>query len=152
MLWYDECVLRFSDRLFFDTVSYRPGVFLLMGEEVKVNAKEDFRKRLEKLMDESSREVENSAKRFLTKEIEFTDFETIYSLMQCTPDLSGGDCTACLAEAIERLSICCAGSLGGGVLLPSCAVRYHFHLFYENDTNCSADVLELPPPPWPTGQ
>ncbi|KAE8673475.1 hypothetical protein F3Y22_tig00111783pilonHSYRG00451 [Hibiscus syriacus] len=65
--------------------------------------------------------------------------QTLYSLGQCTPDLSSSDCDRCLRFAIGNLR---RGSQGGRVLSPSCNVRYEIYPFY-NQTGVA-------PPPAPT--
>ncbi|PON47919.1 Mitogen-activated protein kinase kinase kinase [Parasponia andersonii] len=136
-------MLRYSNRSFFDTVDERPRVALINTANVK--EPDPFRITIEQIMNDSASEVDNGAKRFLTKEVTFTAFQTIYTLMQCTPDLSGDDCTRCLRDAIGRLSICCTGKLGGRVLFPSCNVRYEMYPFYYEST--SNPTVVFPPPP-----
>uniref|UniRef100_M4DAZ8 Gnk2-homologous domain-containing protein n=1 Tax=Brassica campestris TaxID=3711 RepID=M4DAZ8_BRACM len=45
-----------------------------------------------------------------------TALENIYALMQCTPDLSSGDCDNCLRQSARDYQSCC-GQKQGGVLL-----------------------------------
>ncbi|PON64538.1 Gnk2-like domain containing protein [Trema orientale] len=143
VIWYDECTLRYSNRSFFDTVDERPRVALL--NTANVTERDHFQNTLEQIMTDSASEVDNGAKSFLTKEVKFNGFQTIYTLMQCTPDLSGDDCTRCLRDAIARLAICCNGKLGGRVLFPSCNVRYELYPFYYETT--SNPTVVFPPPP-----
>lgn len=53
--------------------------------------------------------------------------QTMYTLGQCTPDLTAIDCDQCLKIAIGRLPI----SQGGRVLQPSCNVRYEIYPFFN---------------------
>lgn len=148
VMWYDECMLRYSNQSFFDMVDLWPRVALL--NTANVTDPVSFREKLEQIMNDSASEVNSGAKRFLTKEVNFDGFQTIYTLMQCTPDLSGADCTSCLRDAIARLSICCNGKLGGRVLFPSCNVRYELYPFYYQKTTPPAVVLPSPSPPPPS--
>ena len=65
--------------------------------------------------------------------------QTLYSLVQCTPDLSGTDCNNCLQDAIKILPSCCSGKQGGRIVFPSCNLRYELYQFYET-------VATVPPP------
>ncbi|GAU14931.1 hypothetical protein TSUD_47240 [Trifolium subterraneum] len=56
------------------------------------------------------------------------NFQTIYGLVQCTPDLSFQDCLDCLNGAIAYLPI---SKFGGRVVEPSCNVRYESYPFYN---------------------
>ncbi|PNX58906.1 cysteine-rich receptor-like protein kinase, partial [Trifolium pratense] len=56
------------------------------------------------------------------------NFQTIYGLVQCTPDLSLQDCMDCLNGAISYLP---NSKFGGGVVEPSCNIRYESWRFYD---------------------
>ncbi|KAF3966156.1 hypothetical protein CMV_009725 [Castanea mollissima] len=87
----------------------------------------------------------------------------MYSLVQCTPDLSSFDCNRCLQEAISNVSTCCSGKQGGRVMYPSCTIRYEVSPFYQIQAVAPpvpAPVpilgqppipLLLPPPPGKSG-
>lgn len=60
-----------------------------------------------------------------------TENQTIYALLQCTPDLDVNNCSDCLKGAISKIPDCCGGKRGGRVLKPSCSLRYETTLFYE---------------------
>jgi hypothetical protein len=59
------------------------------------------------------------------------NFETIYGLVQCTPDLSLQDCNRCLDAAISEIPSCCINKIGDRVVKPSCIIRYESYLFYD---------------------
>ncbi|KAM1320216.1 hypothetical protein ACFX13_005232 [Malus domestica] len=62
---------------------------------------------------------------------ESTTNQTIYALVQCTPDLDKQNCSDCLKGAISKIPDCCGGKQGGRVLKPSCNLRFEATLFYE---------------------
>ena len=68
--------------------------------------------------------VPAGADKFGVNQVNISEFQTLYSLVQCTPDLSNTDCNSCLQAAINHLRICCSGKQGGRVHFPSCHVRY----------------------------
>ncbi|PON84308.1 Gnk2-like domain containing protein [Trema orientale] len=80
-------------------------------------------------------EAANGAKRFRTKETKVSAVNTIYSLLQCTPDLSSEQCERCLKDAIGLIPLCCDGKEGATILLPSCNVRYEMFPFYNQTSN-----------------
>ena len=49
---------------------------------------------------------------FATKEAMFSSSLTLYSLVQCTPDLSSFDCNKCLEGAKANLPTYCSGKQG----------------------------------------
>ncbi|KAL5578004.1 hypothetical protein UlMin_019703 [Ulmus minor] len=128
--WYDGCMLRYSDQSFFNSVDDLPSIILV--NTMNVLDPVNFRMDLEKVMNESADEAENGAKKFITKEYKnLPGIEPIYSLMQCTHDLSGVECTRCLREGIGKLTLCCVDKLGGRILFPSCSVRYETYTFFN---------------------
>jgi hypothetical protein len=85
------------------------------------------------------------AKKFAVNKTSFNAFQNIYSLAQCTPDLSSSDCNRCLSAAIAGLPNCCSSKIGGRVLFPSCYIHYEITEFYD----ATAVAAESPPPPPP---
>ncbi|KAL5081060.1 hypothetical protein RYX36_009481 [Vicia faba] len=131
VIWYNECMLRYSDYYFFSAVD-KSGFSLTNTADV--SNKKTFIPLLHSFMnqtaDKAARPLKN--KKFATNEIRVSEFETLYCLAQCTPDLSPNDCRTCLSSAIEELPTCCNGKVGGRYLNPSCNVRYELYPFYRS--------------------
>ncbi|XP_068324845.1 cysteine-rich receptor-like protein kinase 10 [Pyrus communis] len=128
VIWYDECMLRYSYESFFSTSAENPGVFLMNTQNVMEQTR--FNQVLAASMNEVATEAANDAYKFAAKQTKFSDQITLYSLGQCTQDLSAAVCNRCLAVAIAQLPSCCSGKQGGRVLFPSCNVRYEIYTFY----------------------
>lgn len=60
-----------------------------------------------------------------------SESSTIFGLVQCRPDLSSGDCGACLEEATAALVDCCNFQTGVRVLKPDCTIQYEIRIFYN---------------------
>ncbi|GAB4830948.1 hypothetical protein Ancab_004978 [Ancistrocladus abbreviatus] len=73
---------------------------------------------------------------YATKQVAFSDKDSIYSLVQCTPDLSPEDCNLCLQAAIVEVL---AGYqyCGARLLSCSCYLSYEFYAFYAGQTEAS---------------
>lgn len=140
VIWYEECMLRYSNRSFFNIMEEEP--YLMMQYAANVTEPEHFRKVLQNILDEFASEAEHGAKSFLTKEVKFTGNLYIYGLMQCTPDLSGADCTECLRQAIGNLTVFAKGKQGGRVHKPNCNV-----LFYTFDKISAKPPVPIESPP-----
>ncbi|KAK7853327.1 cysteine-rich receptor-like protein kinase 25 [Quercus suber] len=80
--------------------------------------------------------VRAGAKKFGTKEATFTALQTLYTLAQCTPDITG-----VFKIAINTLPGCCGGKQMGSVLFLSCIVKYAVSPFYKR-----ANTLAPTPP------
>ncbi|KAM4101938.1 hypothetical protein ACB094_05G184100 [Castanea mollissima] len=133
VIWYDECMLRYSNRSFFSIMEDEPSKILwnLLDITEPNRFIQLAAKTLSDLVPLAAANASSGAKRFGTKETKFTDSQTLYNLVQCLPDLSSFDCNRCLREAITNLSTAFGGKRGGRVLNPSCNVRYEVFAFYH---------------------
>ncbi|XP_075505506.1 cysteine-rich receptor-like protein kinase 15 isoform X2 [Primulina tabacum] len=77
------------------------------------------------------------------------DFQTLFSLVQCTPDLSSEDCGSCLIGAIADIPRFCNNKRGCRVLKPSCILRYEDTTFYNETRLQELQALAATPPPQP---
>ncbi|KAG6789555.1 hypothetical protein POTOM_005659 [Populus tomentosa] len=146
VLWYDLCLLRYSNRAFFATMDQDPGVFLFKSQNI-ADEPERFNRLVATTMNDTVTQATiatSGGKKFAVGEY-FTKSPNLYSLAQCTPDLSSSDCNRCLRIAISILSSCCSQSPGASILYPSCNVRYETFKFYNITT-----VAAKPPPPPPS--
>ncbi|XP_062160720.1 cysteine-rich receptor-like protein kinase 10 isoform X2 [Alnus glutinosa] len=139
--WYDECMLRYSNQYIFSRMVTDPSIFMWNTRNISEQNRFDLLVRT--TMNDLASGVSNvgsGAKKFGTKEANFTALQTLYALVQCTADLSGSDCNSCLQIAIANLPGCCGGKEGARVLFPSCTVRFEVYPFYQS-------VATFPPPP-----
>lgn len=130
-MYYDKFMLRYSSRLIFGVMKPNPAVYLVnVNNETEVD---QFNQVLGNLMsnlkDEAS--LGYSYRKYATDNATATNFQTLYGMVQCTPDLSQQDCFDCLDRAISQIPNCCNGKIGGRVLTPSCSIRYENYSFYE---------------------
>lgn len=95
----------------------------------------------------------NSRQKFAAGHATVPGGETIYALVQCTPDIDNGNCSYYLKNCISAIPGCCGGKKGARILKPSCNIRYEDGLFYESTAdsvvNVSAQVIPTTPAPIP---
>ncbi|XP_047311011.1 cysteine-rich receptor-like protein kinase 25 [Impatiens glandulifera] len=143
---YDGCTLRYSSRSL--TGSVAANLFLYMWNVGNATNVTQFNQELGTLMADLRTKASKGGSRlkFAAATRTIQDFQTLYGLVQCTPDLTEQQCNNCLLNAIAQIPNCCDGKKGGRVITWSCYLRFETYLFY-NDTR----VLELlsPPPPSP---
>ncbi|KAI3981186.1 hypothetical protein MKX01_016321 [Papaver californicum] len=82
---------------------------------------------------------------FSTGTKNYTRVNTVYGMVQCTPDLTPSICATCLRSAIQLIPIYCYGKRGARVLYPSCTFRYEIYPFYGQ--SIYATTQSLPPAP-----
>ncbi|KAF5190815.1 Cysteine-rich receptor-kinase-like protein [Thalictrum thalictroides] len=132
--WYDECMLRYSDRYIFNTMFTLPNAYSYNPTTVATATTAQFnqavRNLLNNLLQVASRG--NSVRKFATRQTRTgpSNNITLYGLAECTPDLNRQQCRDCLTGTAEKLPECCNGRIGGRVLYPSCNFRYEIGRFY----------------------
>ncbi|KAK9286715.1 hypothetical protein L1049_015118 [Liquidambar formosana] len=140
--WYDNCTLRYSNRTIFGTVELRPHFYWWIVDNASnvIQFNQTLRTLLANLQIQAA--SGGSLRKFATAEANFMSFETVYALVQCTPDLTDAQCSNCLDGAIAAIPDCCEGKQGGRILFPSCNLRWSISQFYESTPDA--------PPPQPS--
>ncbi|XP_068314885.1 cysteine-rich receptor-like protein kinase 10 [Pyrus communis] len=99
----------------------------------------------ESILNDLVTEASKASSKFATKEVHVTGSNiTLYSLAQCTQDLSTAVCNSCLRVAVAHVVSTNGGIDGGQFICPSCNVRYETVPFYGKPR-----VHHIPPPPPP---
>ncbi|KAE8728665.1 putative Cysteine-rich RLK 29 [Hibiscus syriacus] len=132
VVWYDECLLRYSNQNIFSVLAVSPTVYMYNTQNI---TDQDYFNELLAAsvlvaMNSMSIQSENEppgAKKFAANDTQISRNQTLYILQQCTPDLSGTDCRGCLQFARRNLP---TGRRGGRLLSPSCNIRYETYPFY----------------------
>ncbi|XP_043689497.1 putative receptor-like protein kinase At4g00960 [Telopea speciosissima] len=137
IIWYDFCMLRYSNRSIFSTMEATPYSHLINTNNVSNS--DQFDQALGDLMNGlvSTAASGSSTRKYAANDTTVTSLKKIYGLVQCTPDLSQYDCNRCLVGAVDTMSNCCDGvrKQGGRVLRPSCSARYELNdPFYQTST------------------
>ncbi|KAL6282131.1 hypothetical protein ACE6H2_013060 [Prunus campanulata] len=135
VIWYDDCMLRYSNESFFSTMAETPRLFMWNTQNATEQTR--FNQVLSTRMNEVATEAANDTDKFATSQGNVSGFVSIYSLGQCTQDLSSADCNRCLRGAIAQFPNCCSGKEGARVLYPSCTVRYEVYPFYQQNSTSS---------------
>ncbi|XP_050147752.1 cysteine-rich receptor-like protein kinase 25 isoform X26 [Malus sylvestris] len=150
IVWYAHCMLRYSNESL-STLYESPSISA--WNEQNATEWNRFNQVLGKSMNEVVTEATNTANKFAMKQANISRFLSVYSVAQCTWDLSEVDCNRCLKLAVSRLRSCCEGRKGGRVLMPSCNVRFEIYPFYlQNATSEPAPAPKALPPPAPKGR
>ncbi|WCJ20324.1 cysteine-rich RLK (RECEPTOR-like protein kinase) 26 [Euphorbia peplus] len=146
---YDLCSLRYSNRSIFGVEETEPTLSLV--NTVNASNVNEFT-RAQQTLSSRLRGLTAGGGSTLKFAVgsEGAGFETVYGLMQCSPDLSGQQCDDCLGQAIGGIADCCAGRKGGVVNKPSCQVRFEDQLFYQLTPSGTPLPPATSPPPPPT--
>lgn len=143
VIWYNNCIVRYSNVSFFGKIADEPEI--TTWTESRVMEPERFNRLLENTMTELVTKASNATigdKKFAVKKENYTEFQSLYCLLECSPDLSGLDCNRCLKSQVAQLPTCCAGKEGGNGYNPSCYIRFEVFPFY----NEMSSSIPFPPP------
>ncbi|CAI9773319.1 unnamed protein product [Fraxinus pennsylvanica] len=148
IIWYNECMLRYSNQSIVSSVQQYAKVSFYNTQNI-TNEPDRFEQLLADTLNEIATEASTNltGKKFATKAVNFTAFQRLYTLAQCTPDLSISDCNSCLQDLISRLPSCCANSQGALILFTSCNIRYEVYPFYNSTSAPAPNTRPLAPPP-----
>ncbi|CAM0153071.1 unnamed protein product [Urochloa decumbens] len=100
----------------------------------------------------------NSSRRYATSMVEVSStLMTIYSLAQCTPDLTPTECWECLQYISQQMMSEFGGQKGGRYVIVRCNIRYEVYQFYQGESkeHIASPPIAVPPttpavPPTPT--
>ncbi|QCE09574.1 cysteine-rich repeat secretory protein 38-like [Vigna unguiculata] len=130
IIWYDNCMFKYSDTEFFGTTDDRIKIY--MWNSKRASDPTTFNpKTIEFLSGISKKAWVNNPKLYASGEQKLENSDTLYGMAQCTRDLSSYDCNKCLADAINDFPRCCAGQIGGRVVGGSCNFRYELYPFLK---------------------
>ncbi|CAH8359056.1 unnamed protein product [Eruca vesicaria subsp. sativa] len=146
VLYYDECIVRYSNRNILSTLDTNVGLILNNGQNITSNQKDQFRDLVLSTMNQAASEAAESSRKFDARRANWTRSQSLYGLVQCTPDLTGQDCLSCLQQGINQLPV---DKIGGRFIVPSCNSRYEIYPFYNESaiTTPPPPPVSVPPPP-----
>ncbi|KAG9454220.1 hypothetical protein H6P81_007124 [Aristolochia fimbriata] len=149
-IWYDLCFLRYSDANFFS--SNERDVVYRKWNNINTTDRAGFNRVLGDLMRErlipravlaanDSESPPRGSVLYAAGKATFDAFQDVYGLVQCTQDLSNGDCRNCLEHIVKEIPRCCDNKIGARVIALKCQLRFETFLFYD------APPLQQAPPP-----
>uniref|UniRef100_A0A6N2NAZ6 Protein kinase domain-containing protein n=1 Tax=Salix viminalis TaxID=40686 RepID=A0A6N2NAZ6_SALVM len=140
---YELCMIRYSNRSLFGVVDNQRVFYKANGQNVLDATL--FNQALQTLFARLQAKAAsgNSLKKFASGN-QSTGVETVYATVQCTPDLSEGQCSSCLLVLFRMITNCCNGNVNGKIgarlTAPSCNLRWERVNFFNG-------TLEILPPP-----
>ncbi|KAL5206593.1 hypothetical protein ABZP36_034802 [Zizania latifolia] len=142
---YDACLLRYSDEQFFSTANPHKAfyVYITAGpvDQVSMAAARS------SLMDELAKTAADSPLLLANSSTPYPgspEGMKMQGLVQCTRDLTAGQCTWCLTTYIAKLPEAFPNYTGGAIKGYSCYVRYQIGAFLITLPPA------MPPPPSPS--
>jgi len=134
VIWYNYCILRYSNRNFFGNLTTTPSWEIVESNKNSTDPEE--LQKAESYMQSLKREATvESNKLYAMGGFNLSDGEKRYGLVQCSRDLTSDECSQCLEAMIEKVPQCCATKRGWQVLAPSCLIKYDDYMFFTDQTS-----------------
>lgn len=130
-IWYDSCLLKYSNAKFFGKNQNGGFRFYLVNVR-EADDPTSFKEQVKNLLNGLSETAKTSRNLYAIGDLEIGSSRKLYGLVQCTRDLWTADCKKCLDDAIAELPYCCANGakVGGRVVGGSCNFRYETYPFF----------------------
>ncbi|AQK78945.1 hypothetical protein ZEAMMB73_Zm00001d035400 [Zea mays] len=146
-LYDDPCILRYADWDFLTNTTDNRGLYIAWSyDNVSAAVAPAFDAASARLVNATSDyAATDPVRRFGTGEEPFDDakYPKIYSLAQCTPDMTVADCRACLGGVYRRFApTYFGGKHGGRVFGVRCSLRFETYHFFSGNP-----LLQIPGPP-----
>lgn len=130
IIWYDNCVLKYSNKDFFGQIDNQNKFSLLNVQNVSDPM--TFNQNTKQLLSQLAQNASINPRMYAAGDMEIDEgSKKVYGMAQCTRDLSSVDCKKCLDGAIGELPSCCDGKQGGRVVGGSCTIRYEIYPFVK---------------------
>ncbi|CAJ2666812.1 unnamed protein product [Trifolium pratense] len=131
IIWYSHCLLRYSDQKLFSNFETRPMHRDINITEYSIYDQNLFASTLSNQLSQLANYTGDSNERYMTNSLKLNDEQTLYSLEQCTQELSSNECSSCLNNIIgTAIPWLFLGSVGGRVIYPNCNLRFELFQFY----------------------
>lgn len=123
-VWYEECMLRYANRSIFSSAETSPGprVWSLRNVSNYDALAPVLAAKLDSVISRAA--VATPFGHFATEDGNWTLFDSVYCLAQCTPDIDGFHCKNCLTRALSTMINDYNTSIRVMVFYPSCQLRY----------------------------
>ncbi|XP_062180701.1 cysteine-rich receptor-like protein kinase 10 isoform X2 [Phragmites australis] len=149
-MYGDPCILRYADWNFLANTTDNRGLYVAWSyDNVSSAAASAFDAASGRLVNATADyAATDSVRRFGTGEEEFDEtYPKIYSLAQCTPDMTATDCRTCLGKIIRRITpTYFTGKHGGRVFGVRCNFRFETSSFFSGRPLLQLSGPPVPPP------
>ncbi|KAH9606679.1 hypothetical protein KSS87_014888 [Heliosperma pusillum] len=144
-IWYDECMVRYSNESFFGTLDHAYDYFIVPeSQNVTGNVTQFTDITDDMLINIASRAASGGSNiKYATGAVGYSSLGTVYGLVQCTPDISNYDCKQCLVNGIATFPIC----KGARYAMDSCNARFETYPFFNGNATLTGTFPSSSPPP-----
>jgi len=139
IIWYDFCILRYSNENFFGNVTVDPSWNHTGPKNVssaqEIQKGEGFMRSLIRKATVETNQL------YYMDGFNLSSTERRYGLVQCSRDLTNEGCRQCLEAMLAKVPKCCEHKLGWQVSTASCLIKYDDYIFYLFHNPASSDSV-----------
>ncbi|RDX90532.1 Cysteine-rich receptor-like protein kinase 25, partial [Mucuna pruriens] len=142
MVWYDYCILRYSNESFFGTVLTNPTWQILGTKNIshmdEIQKSEDFVTSLIKKATVETNQL------YYMDAFNLSSTQRRYAMVQCSRDLTNEGCNECLEAMLAQVLKCCGQKIGWFIWSGTCFIRYDDQMVYL--LNKQTSTIPVPNP------
>ncbi|XP_027911842.1 cysteine-rich receptor-like protein kinase 10 [Vigna unguiculata] len=139
MVWYDFCILRYSNENFFGKVLTHP-TWHAVGNK-NISNKEETKKAEDFMRSLIRKATMETSMLYYVDGFNLSFTQSRYGLVQCTKDLTNDGCRECLEAMLAEVPKFCTQKLGWFIWSGTCMIKYDDYMFYiPNDQTSSIPV------------
>lgn len=127
IIWKEKCLVRYSNKNFFGVVDDYVQILCNLDQ-----ISEDVHDATVAMASRLIGVAANSSSMFAAN-----DSQSRYVLLQCTRDLSSGNCKSCLERGMNHVTNKCKQTKGWRYLSGSCTIRYEVYSFFNTSVIAS---------------
>ncbi|XWS16652.1 hypothetical protein CRYUN_Cryun34aG0109400 [Craigia yunnanensis] len=127
--WSEFCLVRYANRNMYGPLENDPRTCVY--NTANVSNPDQFNQTLTALLNTLSNKAVAGCplRKYPAGNATAGRLQTVYAMVQCTPDMDKKNCTTCLTFAMSELRSCCYGRKGCRVLRPTCVLRFESNPF-----------------------
>eukprot|EP00253_Pinus_taeda_P018056 PITA_18056 len=153
LIWFEKCFLRYENYSFFGQLDTTDNWYVWNFNNSNVSASPDvFIKAVNSLFNKLVDEATSGSTLYASGTTTDSLSRKIYGLVQCTRDMSIDNCTSCLQQTINYISIVHSGWPGALGEVGSCKARYEMYSFFTSisspppaEAPANSPVADTPP-------
>ncbi|XP_035545170.1 cysteine-rich repeat secretory protein 38-like [Juglans regia] len=143
IIWFDECMLRYSNINFFGKEETLPRLLMWNVENQTSNDETNFE--TPSLMYGLMEGVSVTDLLFKANSRPGVDGSEIeYGLVQCTRDITVSSCNHCFDVLMKEADKCCKVKKGWRILAPSCNIRFEKYPFFAPQPSATVPSQHVP--------
>ncbi|KAK7314064.1 hypothetical protein VNO77_39273 [Canavalia gladiata] len=128
VIWYDFCILRYSNKDFFGNVTIYPTWNAVgtqnVSNSVEIQKGEDFMRSLIRKATVETNQL------FYMDGFNLNSTQRRYGLVQCSRDLTNDGCRQCLEAMLAQVPKCCEQKIAWFIGSASCLMKHEGYMFY----------------------